>query len=153
MDNRSNLDRMLASNGSRLASVSSSAFSLSRCRLLGLLLPELSLGDGFKLLQPKKSKLVVSSFNSQFKRKTNSTIVHCLNTAFPSSNDSVRCTRIIQMICKLDCNRITIHWPNNGNKSADSHRFKWAKSLAIHSTHQPSSAMQIFSAGEYSWAH
>ena len=53
MDSRSNFDRMDASKGKRLANVSSSAFSLSLCRLLGLLLPELSFGDGFKLQQQK----------------------------------------------------------------------------------------------------
>lgn len=49
MDSLSSLDKMLASNGSRLANVSNSAFKRSLWRLLGLLFVMPSLGGGFKL--------------------------------------------------------------------------------------------------------
>ena len=56
MESRSSFERMLASNGRRLANVSSSALRRSRCRLLGLLLAELSFGDGFKLRQTQREQ-------------------------------------------------------------------------------------------------
>jgi hypothetical protein len=49
---------MFCSNGKRLAKVSSSAFSLSRCRLLGLLFVTPSFGGGFKLQQKSQETAV-----------------------------------------------------------------------------------------------
>lgn len=79
MDNLSSLDKMDASKGKRLANVSSSAFNLSRCRLLGLLFPELSLGDGFKLHNKKKKsfywdQILVSNDNHRIIRLYNENI-------------------------------------------------------------------------------
>jgi len=51
MERRSSFDKIFCSNGSRFARVSSSAFSRSRCLLLGLDLVTPSFGGGFKLQQ------------------------------------------------------------------------------------------------------
>lgn len=66
MDNLSNLDNIFCSNGRRLARVSNSAFNLSRCLLLGLLLVTPSFAVGFRLKQKKKKENINLIFTSDY---------------------------------------------------------------------------------------